>query len=174
MTERTFTYTWSDAKRLTVLHALGFMLVRLETDKTPPAVSQTVLEIIGELSRTTGQDSPGASPTGGAAAAHAVLAPPAPHDYFAANKKGDVPMTPPDGAELSNVKIVSAQQLRGKEYLTVIFQAGITLDGKARPAGKANCFDKGLWSAIKNRENQIASLWIMESGNYLNIVGVRA
>jgi hypothetical protein len=171
MTERTFTYTWTDAKRLTVLHALGFMFVKFE--KSPPAVTEAILGLIGELSTVSGKDAPRNQTGASSESAAFIKLEPEPTDYFAANKKGDIPANAPDGAELSHVKLVSAQQPRGKEYLTVIFAAGYTADGVVRPAGKANCFDKQLWRFIQNRENQTASLWIMASGNYLNIVGVR-
>jgi hypothetical protein len=184
MIERVFTYTWSDAKRLTVLHALGFMYAKLAT--TPKVVTETVEGLIGELSSTPGADCPAPcalhNPASGTEAARAVLAPPMVDptratDYFQRDKKGNVLMAAPDGAELSRVKIVSAQKFSkaGKApYLKVIFAAGVTIDGKTRPAGQANCFDQDLWPPIKNREGQVAALWIQESGNYLNVVGIRA
>jgi hypothetical protein len=194
MTERTFTYTWTDAKRLTVLHALGFMFAKLQT--TPPLVTDVVMELIHELSTTSGTDDPrlaqappwihpalsadaNAYADTAISAARAVFAPPqpaAPMDYFQRDKKGNLQMSAPDGAELSQVKLLSAQKFAktGKApYLQVLFAAGTTVDGRVRPAGKANCFDPDLWNPIKNREGQVASLWIQESGNYLNVVGVR-
>lgn len=173
MTERIFTYQWSDAKRLTVLHALGFMYAKLQT--APPAVSESVLGLISELSTTPGRD---AEPRSGTETARANAAASAysPTDYFARNKRGDTPATPPEGAELSTVRVVSAQKSAkpGKApHLKVIFAAGVTADQKVRPAGQANCFDDQLWPLITKREGQQAQLWILESGNYLNIVGVR-
>jgi hypothetical protein len=172
MNTRTFTVTLDDADRLAVLTALGFAAVI-----TPVKLRRPVNELIDRLSGAEGQD----AAQSGTEAARAVLAPPMVDptratDYFQRDKKGNVLMAAPDGAELSRVKIVSAQKLAktGKApYLKVIFAAGVTIDGKTRPAGQANCFDQDLWPPIKNRENQVAALWIQESGNYLNVVGVR-
>jgi hypothetical protein len=166
MSERTFTYTWSDARRLTVLHALGFMYAKLAT--APPAVSETVLSLVNELSSKPGADS-------GTEAARAVLSPPplAPNaqpqawrDHFAADRKGNVPAKAPNGSELQTIPIVSASEApdsKGK-HLAVIFGGG---------RGKANCFDPQLWPLIKKAQGHEAQLWILVSGNYLNIVGVR-
>lgn len=181
MTTRTFSLALSDTDRLAILSALGFSSMYLHAKMTPELHSDWVTPIdrlIATLSSAPGHDSSSALPQSGTDAARAVLAPPAPTDHFAASRKGDIPVSAPDGAELSSVKIVSAQPTHskkagGQDYLAVIFAAGTTADGRVRPAGKASCFDKQLWRFIQNRENQAASLWIMESGNYLNIVGVR-
>jgi hypothetical protein len=179
MTTRTFTITLDDADRLAVLTALGFAQMI-----TPVKLRRPVTELIDRLSAANGQDAPADPLRSGTEAARAVLSPPpaaspvpTTMDYFQRDKKGNLQMSAPDGAELSQVKIVSATKFAkaGKApYMQVLFAAGVTFDGRVRPAGKANCFDPDLWNPIKNREGQVASLWIAESGSYLNIVGVRA
>jgi hypothetical protein len=89
-------------------------------------------------------------------------------DCFAIDRKGSRPSLPPTGAEMRSVRVVSAQPSTDGKHLKVIF-AGLT----AAESGKANCFDAALWPLITKRVSQSAQLWVMASGNYLNIVGVR-
>ena len=165
MTDRVFTYTWTDSKRLTVLHALGFMYAKLKT--CPVAVTETVEGLIGELSITRGQDTPAPHPqteTGGTEAARAVLAP-TPVDTFARTRKGDVQLTAPEGAEFSMPGIVG--RAKTEKYLKVILAH----------AGTANCFDPELRALIEKFDGKKPlGLWIKKSdnGKYQNIVGVRA
>ena len=170
MSERTFTITLSDEQRLTVINALSFSLGQLAVHPVTAAVREPIIQLIGQLSEAKGKDS-------GAEAARAILQPihqpNPPVDYFARDRKGNVPMNPPEGAELRNVRIIQATEVPAKSgkagFLQVIFSAANPKDG-----GKANCFESQLWNAIRNRLNQPAELWILQSGNYLNIVGVRA
>jgi hypothetical protein len=178
MTSRTFTITLADTDRCMILTALGFAATYLIAHSAPVDQQKPINELIQRLSGAPGQDSPvnhaptkEFSPTGGVAAAAAVLAPPAPQpkDYFAADRDGNIPMTPPKGAELKTVRILQADEKPGKngQFLAVIFTGG-----------KGSCFDKGLWNGIKNRANKDSELglWISKSadGKYQNIVGVRA
>ena len=173
MTERTFTVTYTSEQRLTVLYALGFMRAMLGNMGTGmfdvSDVRDSVTNLIGDMTKAPGVDS-------GTDAARAILqpaAPPAPtahspRDYFAADRKGNAPSVAPDGAELQPATIVSAQEKKSAKgaYLAVIYNV-------AGKGGKANCFDPALWPHITARQGKSAELWIAESGNYLNIVGVR-
>lgn len=178
MSDRQFTLSMSDAERLMVLHALGFMLVKLPT--TPLEVNQAVVKMISKLSDSPGVDAkPEQIPMGGTEAARAILERPAvprvPQDYFQPNKKGQTQTKPPEGAELSTVRIVSVRkQKMDAKYWTVIFGLGTTSDGATRPAGKASCWDPSIAQELLLAEGKSAQVWILESGNYLNIVGVRA
>ena len=72
------------------------------------------------------------------------------------------------------MSVVSAKEQpdsKGK-HLQVIFSASDR--ARAARSGKANCWDPQLWPLIKKAQGHDAQLWIAESGNYLNIVGVRA
>ena len=89
-------------------------------------------------------------------------------DYFARDRKGNVPPGPPEGAELQTVKIVGAQEMASKtpgknSFLKVVFNGG-----------QAACFDSALWPHIIKQTGLDAILYVAKSGNYLNIVGVRA
>lgn len=162
VTERTFTLTLTDAKRLTILHALGFMYAKL--DKTPPVVTEAVLGLIGELTTAPGKDQTLAQVTGGGTApAHAILGRSPSQTLFARDRKGDSPTSAPTGAELGTYRIVGTAKTA--KYLKVI------LANK----GTANCFDSALWPLIEKREGQDCELWLTKStdGKYLNIVGVR-
>jgi hypothetical protein len=168
MSERTFNFVLNDEKRLTMLYALGFMFHHVAD--APAGVKEPVVQLINELTVAGGKEpaveNSGTEATKAPSSSGAV-------DYFAVDRKGNVPRKPPDGAELQSVRIVSAVP-KGK-YLQVIF-------GSSEPGekitktlgGKANCFDESLWPRIKQAQGQKLGLWILESGNYLNIVGVRA
>lgn len=170
MTDRTCTVTMTAEERFVAICGLGVLWAQMGS--AAPHVGQAIESLLEKLMTTPSQDSQKTS----AAFAELVLPPPTtaigkaysgPLDYFAADRKGNVPITPPTGAELETVSIVSAQEkasAKGK-YLQVIF-------GGAR--GKANCFDPQLWPHLKKAQGHDAQVWIAESGNYLNIVGVRA
>lgn len=84
-------------------------------------------------------------------------------DYFARDRKGNVPKSAPAGATLQTVRIQGTTESVDRKHLKVIYAGG-----------KANCFDRELWPRIVRQSGQDAQLWILESGNFLNIVGVRA
>jgi hypothetical protein len=201
MTTRTFSITLDDADRLAVLTALGFAEhitpLRLRRpineliDRLSTANGQDVPHeknaACGRLD-AQGKRCPICHPedwaSSGTDAARAVLASSSPspnaeiqrgvtpHDYFAVDRKGNIPQQAPSGAELQTVSVVSAQERpdnKGK-HLQVIFAGS----PRAAGSGKANCFDPQLWPLIKKAQGHDAQLWIAESGNYLNIVGVRA
>jgi hypothetical protein len=124
-----------------------------------------VNRIAGNAPRETPSPNPNANAqNSGTEAARAVLAPPAPTDYFARDRKGNVLVAPPKGSEEKSVRILQANEsTEGTPRLSVVFTGG-----------KGNCFDSQLWELIKRRVGQDTTLWIAKSGNYLNIVGVRA
>jgi hypothetical protein len=153
MSERTFTLTLTAQERFTLLMGLGFLYVPIQHS---PEICKPITDLMDRLTNTPGVDTPTASQSPAPMPVHN------PTDYFARTQSGDVPTTPPKGAELKAVRILQAEE-KPKGYLAVIFTGG-----------KANCFDSHLWGAIKNRVNQDAQLWIAKSGNYLNVVGVRA
>jgi hypothetical protein len=166
---RTFTITISAEERTAALIGLGWLWKAIEN--SPLGIREPIEELIDKITNTPGTE-PGqviAQPShqtmaSGAGAAHAILAPPAPTDYFAKLRNGDVPMTPPDGAELSTCEIVGTAKT--EKYLKVIL----------KNKGQANCFDRDLWQMIENRKGQPVGLWIKptDDGKYKNVVGVRA
>jgi hypothetical protein len=190
MSTRTFTLTLDDGDRLMVLTALGFASMHLMAGNVDVKMRRPIDELISRLIGANGWD--GATtpqtpreilsdahvrrdhardddPKSGSEAARAVLAP-APvttHDYFAADRKGNIPLKPPTGATLQTVDILTTAESPDRKHLKVVFKG----EGKA---SKANCFDRELWPHIVRRTGASAQMWIVESGNYLNIVGVRA
>ena len=56
----------------------------------------------------------------------------------------------------------------GKEYLKV------TWESDTRGFVDANCFDNKLWPWLINQQGKKTTLYLMKSGEYLNVVGVRA
>ena len=104
-----------------------------------------------------------ALPQSGTDAARAVLAPPAPTDYFARDRKGNIPAVAPEGAEFAVHKIVGTAKTA--KFLRVILANH----------GQANCFDSQLWPLIEKHDGQEAGLWIKKSEDerYQNVVGVR-
>ena len=169
MTERNFTITLGAEERFSVLVGLGFLWAQL--GNAPDAITKPIAVLIDKLTTTPGVDQSQAAAqpnqrtiASGAAPAHAILAPPEPTDYFARNRKGDIQVEPPTGAELSTHEIVGTAKT--EKYLKVI------LKGK----GQANCFDRDLWQMLENRKGQAVGLWIKpsEDGKYQNLVGVRA
>jgi hypothetical protein len=107
-------------------------------------------------------------PSSGTEAARAVLKPPTPvppqlQDYFAADRKGNIPTVAPAGAQLQFVDVIATTESVDRKHLKVTFKGG-----------KANCFDRALWPHIVRHTGKIGvPLWIIEKGDYLNVVGVR-
>lgn len=163
--ERTFTITMHEDERLMNLAALGFASMRL-----PQGEPATILNgLIAKLTKANGAD----SELYNRAPDPAVFHPSAPvpceaRDYFARDRKGNIPPGPPEGAELKAVKIVGTNELASKTagkspFLKVIFSGG-----------QAACFDAALWPHIVKKTGQDAELYFVKSGSYWNIVGVRA
>jgi hypothetical protein len=152
MNDRTFTVTMTEDERLMNLAALGFASVRL-----PQGEPATVInDLIAKLTKIT------ATPTSETVAQFTF------HDYFARDRNGNIPSDPPQGAGLMTVKIVGAQETASKtpdksSFLKVVFTGG-----------HAVCFDSALWPHIVKQTGQDAILYVAKSGDFLNIVGVRA
>jgi len=174
---RTFSITLTAEERFAILVGLGWLWTAME--KCPDAITKPVAALIDKLSTAPGQDALTVEETrrmgqqkddphmanaaSGAAPAHAILSPPAPTDYFAADRSGKIPTTPPKKAELWEKQTIVGSTDKGK-YLKVII-----------PQHSANCFDKQLWPFLAGAGKEVG-LWILKSddGKYLNIVGVRA
>ena len=156
MSERTFTVTMQEGERLMNLAALGFAVMRLPQQGEPAKI---INNLIAKLCVTPEAQALAQAPP-------PVPAQPAPArtvDYFAADRKGNIPESAPDQAELQRVKITACTESVDRKYLKVSYIGG-----------KANCFDRELWPRIKPFIGKEAQLWIAEKGSYLNIVGVRA
>jgi len=110
-----------------------------------------------------------AKPNSGTETAKAILSPPPAQprtttDYFAKDRKGNIPVTPPKDAQLRTVNILQIKEVnRTTPYMEVIFTGG-----------KGNCFDKALWPLLKKHEGRAVQIWTTVSDKYTNVVGVRA
>lgn len=160
--DRTFTIQFGEDERLLALTALGFAIVRLPQGEPLRLIDG----LINKLTRAAGKDV--AQPNAGTSGGHALVNQLIPQDFFQLDRAGNNQTSPPEGAELRTVKFLKAVdtpgKAGGKPYLKVVFANGT-----------ANCFDSRLWQGIKSTPpNAELSLWIVESGNYLNVVGVRA
>lgn len=125
------------------------------------------------------------SPTGGTQAARAVLAPPtaspaAAHppapielrDRWARDRKGSE-LPNPEGSVSREVTIWKTEQkpakkANGKTFLKVTWQS------QERGYVDANCFDSQLFPWLIKQTGQKTTLYLVKSGEYLNVVGVRA
>ena len=177
MTTRTFTLTLDDGDRLMILTALGFSAMHLMTASAPIDMRRPIDALIQKLSSANGQDAPEffpknqpivVDPKSGTDAARAVLKPPTPvppqpHDYFAADRSGNVPAVAPKGAQLQFLDVQATKESIDRKHLKVVFKGG-----------KANCFDRQLWPHIVRQTGHAGvPLWITVKGDYMNIVGVR-
>jgi hypothetical protein len=126
------------------------------------------------------------SPSGGTQAARAVLSPPPstpppaaapsstpvePRDRWARDRKGNE-LPNPDGCVTREVHLSKTEQRQGKTgkkpYLKV------TWESSERGFVDANCFDDKLWPWLINQRGKRTTLYLVKSGEYLNVVGVRA
>ena len=177
MSDRTFTIQMNDASRLMTLVALGAVEVLMNLNfETPRDVIlfEPLFQLRDLLISAPGSDgqpiqAPGQSDSASQGAPlpqgetnHAL------RDYFQRDRKGNELSGPPEGAELKTVKIVGTQEMASKTpgknpFLKVLFTGG-----------QAACFDSLLFPHIVKQTGQEAALYFVKSGNYWNIVGVRA
>ena len=159
MSEPTYTITMSEAERTAFAKVLGGLVTKLIN--APVFVE---------------------SPSGGTQSARAVLSPPpqapavAPNpapielrDRWARDRKGqEVPM--PEGYAAREVTIWKAEQ-KPKKTGTGNF-LNVTWQSHDRGYFDAKCFDSALfpWLQAGNK----TTIYLVKSGQYLNIVGVRA
>ena len=160
MTDRTFTIQMGEDERLMNLAALGFALVRLPEGEPASLING----LIAKMTKAPGQSDSASqgAPLPQGETNHAL------RDYFQRDRKGNELSGPPEGAELKTLKIVGAQEMASKTpgknpFLKVLFTGG-----------QAACFDSLLFPHIVKRTGEEAALYFVKSGNYWNIVGVRA
>lgn len=166
MSEPTYLIPLTESERTAIARVLGGLVAKLVN--APLQVPATV-----------------EAPTGGTQAARAVLSPaaqtpaaapshaPEPRDRWARNRKGaEVPN--PEGCEMQSVHLWKTEQKKNKttgkpDYLKVTWQS-------SHSSGyvDANCFDAQLFPWLINSQGKKTTLYTVHSGQYLNVVGVRA
>lgn len=159
MPDRTFTIQLGEDERLMNLAALGFALVRLP-DGEPASL---INGLIAKMTKAPGQsDSADQRAPMPQTTTNTAL-----REYFQRDRKGNEQTNAPADAELRTVKVLQTQEMPGKKagtkYLKVIFRHGM-----------ASCFDAELFPHIVKQTGQDVALYFVKSGNYENIVGVRA
>ena len=167
MSEPTYTITISEAERTAWAKVLGGLVTKLinapifvESPTAGTAAARAVLS-------SPPQDSP-AQPSG-------HVPPPTPmqpRDRWARDRKGnELPM--PEGYAAREVTIWKAEQKppkkeNGKPFLKVTWQS------QDRGYVDANCFDSQLFPWLIKQTGQRTTIYLVKSGEYLNVVGVRA
>ena len=163
MSEPTYTVTLTESERTALAKSLGALVTKLIN--APIFVE---------------------SPSGGTQTARALLSPPSPpavapaptqppieqRDRWARDRKGKE-LPNPEGCATRVVTIWKTEQKAGKKptgkpYLKVTWQS---LD---RGYVDANCFDSQLFPWLINQTGKKTALYLVKSGDYLNVVGVRA
>lgn len=173
MSEPTYTITLTETERTALARVLGLFVTKL--------TSAPVSNLRTNEAQTI------EAPSGGTQAARSVLSPPqqaspaaAPsptpvdtvRDRWARDRKGNE-LPNPEGCvarevNLSKTELQQPRKAGGKPYLKV------TWASSERGFVDANCFDGKLWPWLINQRGKRTTLYLVKSGEYLNVVGVRA
>jgi hypothetical protein len=178
-TDKTFTLVLTDAERLAILYSLGYFWQSMSGS----AASNSISLLEKRLHDAKADNEARINPASGTEAARAVLSPPPAvevrdgqarmqiTDRWQRSKAG-VELPFPEGHEVFEVAITKAERKDlsdGRPRMIV---------GWPVPQGQgfasANCFDEKLFPWLSSRLKQKTVLYIMRSGKYLNVVGVRA
>ena len=160
MIEPTYTLTLTESERTGLARALGLLVTKLVN--APVFVeAQPASGIIAPA-----QDSPSAPP-----AAASRPTPTDARDRWARDRKGNE-LPNPDGCSTHEVDIWKTENKTGKngQFLKITWQA------KDRGYVDASCFDQKLipWIVARHEQRLRTVLHLVQSGKYLNVVGVRA
>lgn len=163
MSEPTYTLTLTESERTAMAKVLGGLVTKLIN--APIFVESTS----GGTQAARAMLSPPPSP---AAAAHSPQPPVIEQrDRWARDRKGnEVPM--PDGYAAREVTICKTEQKPKKDksgnFLNVTWQS------HDRGYVDAKCFDAQLFPWLIKQQGQRTTIYLVKSGEYLNLVGVRA
>ncbi len=164
MPEPTYTLTLTESERTAMAKVLGGLVTKLIN--APIFVE---------------------APTGGTQQARAVLAPPQvsptspsghvppllpePRDRWARDRKGNE-LPNPEGCVAREITIWKTEQKTGKKANAKPFLK-VTWQSQDRGYVDANCFDSQLFPWLINSQGKKTTLYLVKSGEYLNVVGVR-
>ncbi len=173
MTEPTYLISLTETERTAIARVLGGLVTKLVN--APLQIPATV-----------------EAPTGGTQAARAVLSPstsqptrpPSPpavapsvtpieqRDRWDRNRKGaEVPH--PEGCEVQEVHLWKTEQKKAKTGKGADFLK-VTWQSNGSGYVDANCFDSQLFPWLIKSQGQKTTIYTVRSGQYLNVVGVRA
>jgi hypothetical protein len=168
VSEPTYTLTITESERTALAKSLGMLTTKLINApifvEAPSGGTQAARAVLSPPAQTPPQSSP------------AAAAPTAPvieqRDRWARDRKGNE-LAWPEGTVTREVNLSKTEQKKprkegGKEYLKV------TWESDTRGFVDANCFDNKLWPWLINQTGKRTTLYLMKSGEYLNVVGVRA
>jgi hypothetical protein len=168
VSEPTYTITITEAERTALARVLGLLVTKLTSApvsvEAPSGGTQAARAVLSPPAQTPPQSSP------------AAAAPTAPvieqRDRWARDRKGNE-LAFPEGTVTREVHLSKTEQKQprkagGKEFLKVTWQSD------SRGFVDANCFDNKLWPWLINQTGKRTTLYLMKSGEYLNVVGVRA
>ncbi len=165
MSEPTYTLTLTETERTAMAKVLGGLVTKLinapvfvESSTGGTAAARAVL--------SPSQDSP--TPPSG----HVPPVLPEPRDRWARDRKGNE-LPNPEGCVAREVNLWKTEQkpskkANGKPFLKVTWQS------HERGYVDANCFDSQLFPWLINSQGKKTTLYLVKSGEYLNVVGVRA
>jgi hypothetical protein len=175
MSEPTYSFTLTESERAAFAKVLGAFVTKLLN--APPQVEDSPLKayyVGAEMSATLPLNSPTRPADSPPAVAQSEAANPvALRDRWARDRNGNEAPNP-KGKYALTVRIWKTERRdlgSGQPRLKVTFG----VDPSARGFTDANCFDEKLfpWIAAQSKEST-ALLYVVKSGKYLNIVGVRA
>jgi hypothetical protein len=159
VSEPTYTITITESERTALSRVLGLLVTKL-----------TSAPVFVEAA------------SGGTAHARAVLAPapPAaapgptpiePRDRWARDRKGNE-LANPEGCAAREVTIWKTEQKPGKKDKAKTFLK-VTWQSQERGYVDANCFDSQLFPWLINQAGKKTTLYLVKSGEYLNVAGLR-
>lgn len=180
--EPTYTITITETERTALARTLGLLVTKLTSApvfvEAPSGGTQAARAVLSppEQRRMGQQKDDPAIANSAQSSPPAAAAPPAPvieqRDRWARDRKGkEAPF--PEGCvtrqvHLSKTENREPRKTGGKPYLKV------TWESQDRGFVDANCFDVYLWPSLIQQAGKLTTLYLMKSGDYLNVVGVRA
>jgi hypothetical protein len=181
----TYTLSLSEADRQMLVWCMGLMIPNLRHETIRLLNPDEFMNLAQRL-QTAKPDQRAINAASGTDHARAILAPPpaqvpavaskpapiAARDRWARDRKGNE-LPNPDGCTSGEVNIWKVEQkppkrANGKPYMKVTWQS------KERGYVDANCFDSQLFPWLIGQQGKPTVLYLVRSGEYLNVVGVRA
>jgi hypothetical protein len=180
MIEPTYTIVVTESERTAMAKVLGALVTKLINAPIFVEAPSESVQLTGLDRKTTYE-----APSGGTQQARSVLSPPttpaaAPatpptieqRDRWARDRSGKE-LPDPTGFFARVVNLCKTEQKQprkagGKPYLKVTWQS------EASGFRDANCFDQKLWPWLINQSGKRTTIYFVQAGEYLNVVGVRA
>jgi hypothetical protein len=165
VSEPTYTITINEAERASLAYTLSLLVAKLTNAK---------IEIdspYGETRAARTVPSPQRTP----AAAAPIVPVVEQRDRWARDRRGKE-LPHPEGCATREVLIWKTEQktAKGKGGKPGMAFLKVTWESQDRGHVDANCFDSQLFPWLINQSGKRTTLYLVKSGDYLNVVGVRA